>query len=234
MTLRIWISALLAFVFSACAGGSPAPDWQLDAHGALDRSVRAGLRGDARVAASEFARARAQTAYTGRADWVARVELVRCAVQIASLNVGPCVGFEALRVDASPAERAYDAYLAGRITADQVALLPEAQRTVAQALAARGPASGTTGPQRVDPALLRRIEDPFSRLVAAGVVVRAGAASAAVAEIAVETASAQGWRRPLLTWLELQRRAAQQSGDTAKVSALARRIELVSGQPAHP
>lgn len=227
-SVGVWAFALL---LAACAGGPPAPDWQVEAHGALERSVRAGLRGEARVAASEFARARAQTASTGRPDWVARVELVRCAVQVASLDVGPCAGFEPLRTDAPPAERAYEAYLAGRIAAEQIALLPAGQRAVAQALTAR---AGDTVAASLDPALLRRIEDPFSRLVAAGVVAQAGRANAAVAEIAVETASNEGWRRPLLAWLEVQRRAAEAAGDTAAASALARRIALVTGEARRP
>ena len=218
-----------ALLLTACAGGPPAPDWQVDAHGALQRSVQAALRGDARVAASEFARARAQTASTGRPDHVARLELVRCAVQVASLSFGPCAGFEPLRPDAPAAERAYDTYLAGRPVAEQAPLLPESQRAVALALAARGDAATA-----VDPALLRRIHDPFSRLVAAGVLAQAGSASAAVAEIAVETASDQGWRRPLLAWLELQRRAAERAGERDTAAALARRIELVTGRPARP
>ena len=231
--MKPWMNARLlasALLLTACAGRPPAPDWQVDAHGALQRSVQAGLRGDARVAASEFARARAQTASTGRADWVARLELVRCAVKVASLDFGPCAGFEPLRTDAPAAEQAYDAYLASRLPVQRADLLPPGQRAVALALAARGPA----GAGAIDPALLRRIDDPFSRLVAAGVLAQAGGASAAVAEIAVETASAQGWRRPMLAWLEVQRRAAERAGDATAAAALVRRIELVSGRPVRP
>ena len=41
-----------------------------------------------------------------------RAELLRCAVQVASLVFEPCPGFEPLRQDAPAAERAYAAYLA--------------------------------------------------------------------------------------------------------------------------
>jgi hypothetical protein len=43
----------------------------------------------------------------------------------------------------------------------------------------------------------------------------------------VDTASAQGWRRPLLAWLGLQQQRAQQAGDAEAVARLARRIALV-------
>jgi hypothetical protein len=44
---------------------------------------------------------------------------------------------------------------------------------------------------------------------------------------AVETASAQGWRRPLLAWLTLQVQRAEASGDVEAAATLRRRITLV-------
>jgi len=71
--------------------------------------------------------------------------------------------------------------------------------------------------------------DPLSQLVAAGVLLQTGKATDAVSEAAVNTASAQGWRRPLLTWLGLQLRQAGQGGRADEVARLQRRIALVDG-----
>jgi len=46
-------------------------------------------------------------------------------------------------------------------------------------------------------------------------------------ELATETASTQGWRRPLLAWLLLQAQRAEQAGDTQAASKLRRRIAVV-------
>ena len=46
---------------------------------------------------------------------------------------------------------------------------------------------------------------------------------------ATETASAEGWSRPLLAWLEVQARVADQAGDALSAQALRRRMALVSG-----
>ena len=62
----------------------------------------------------EFTHARSELTATGRADLVARAELVRCAARVASLVFEPCAGFEALRDDAGTEERAYANYLDGR------------------------------------------------------------------------------------------------------------------------
>jgi hypothetical protein len=73
-------------------------------------------------------------------------------------------------------------------------------------------------------AALQQIADPASRLVAAGVLLQAGRASPPVFMLAVDTASAMGWRRPLLAWLGVQLQRAEAAGDADAVDRLRRRI----------
>jgi hypothetical protein len=72
------------------------------------------------------------------------------------------------------------------------------------------------------------IKDPLSRLVAAGAVFRANRATPQAIAAAVDTASEQGWRRPLLAWLNVQALRAEKAGDAAEASRLRRRIALAS------
>lgn len=73
-------------------------------------------------------------------------------------------------------------------------------------------------------------EDALSRLVAAGVAFRSGAVTPAQIAAAIDTASAQGWRRPLLAWLEVEARRAEAAGDRDAAERLRRRIALVLGK----
>jgi len=198
------LAALLCILLTACASGPPPPDWQLNAKSALERATEAYLTGDGRVETAEFARARAELARTGRADLLARAELTRCAARVASLEYDDCPAFVALAADAAPAEQAYARYLAGQATVQDLALLPAVQR--------EAPAG---------------IKDPLSRLVAAGVLLRRGRADPDLYVLAADTASAQGWRRPLLAWLHLQAQRAESAGEAQAAAALRRRIELV-------
>ena len=122
--LPLMIAALLA----GCASKSLPPDWQANAKGALDASVDDYLKGHTAASNAEFREARAETTATGRADHVAQVELVRCAAQVASLVFEDCPGYAALADGATPAQRAYAAYLAGQWDGLDVALLPEQHR----------------------------------------------------------------------------------------------------------
>ncbi|MEP6790973.1 MAG: hypothetical protein ABI907_06360 [Ramlibacter sp.] len=208
---------LIAFagVLAGCADKPQVPDWQMNAHGSLERYVEAFMKGDARVENAEFTRARDELARTGDAGLVARAELTRCALRVASLVLEPCAGFESLRQDAPPAERAYADYLAGRSLPADAALLPPVHRAAAAITAGGG--------------AVKAIADPLPRLVAAGVLFETGRASPDVLQIAVDTAAAQGWRRPLLAWLGVQAQRAEHAGAKDESARIRRRIALVAG-----
>jgi hypothetical protein len=69
----------------------------------------------------------------------------------------------------------------------------------------------------------------LSRLVGLGVQFKTGRISPAGITQAVGIASAQGWRRPLLAWLGVQAKRAEDAGDSETAARIRRRIELISG-----
>jgi len=211
----------LGVALAACASRPPPPDWQMNARQAIDNAMVAYLEGNARVEVAETARARSEIGRTGRLDLLARAELMRCAARVASLVFEPCAEFETLRADAAPAERAYADFLAARVRPQDIALLPAQHRAVADP---------STSPDAAA-AMLTTIDDPLSRLIAAAVLFEGGRASPQTLQIAVDTASAQGWRRPLLAWLKVQLMRAEQAGASAEAERLRRRIEVVQGRP---
>ncbi|MBE0612938.1 MAG: hypothetical protein IH604_04645 [Burkholderiales bacterium] len=201
-------------LLAACASTPVPPDWQVNAQSSLENFSAAYYAGNTRLAAQEFARARAEIAATGRPDLLARAELVRCAARVASLEFEACAGFDALAVDAGKEERAYAAFLAGRWQGLDAALLPVQHRALLAGAA--------------DAGALEAIKEPISRLVAAGVLFRMNRLTPAGMAAATETASAQGWRRPLLAWLGVQAARAEAAGDADEAARIRRRIQIVS------
>ena len=184
--------AVAALLAAACSSAPPAPEWQGNAATSLQIFQARYLAGDAKGADDAFTFARSELAATGKAELVARAELIRCAAQVASLVFEPCTGFEALRADAGAEERSYADYLEGK--------------------ASRAASS-----------------EPFSQLVAYGVQMRTARITPQGIAAAVDLASEQGWRRPLLAWLGVQLKRAESAGDSETAARLKRRIELVSG-----
>jgi hypothetical protein len=217
----ICLPALFAILPAAlligCASTPETPAWQSSAHGSLQSFSSAYLSGNTRVADVEFARARRELAATGRASLVAQAELIRCAARVASLEFDPCTGFQALAEDVGPAEHSYAAYIAGRWQSLDATLLPAHHRAL---LTAAAPADGRSQ--------LSRVDDPLARLVAAGALLQNGRITPADIELATETASTQGWRRPLLAWLGVQAERARQAGAQDAYARIQRRIELVA------
>ncbi|WP_066257292.1 hypothetical protein [Hydrogenophaga flava] len=212
-TLRRWPWVVsFAALLAACSSTPPPPDWQMNAKSSAERAAEAWLSGNGKVEEVEFLRARSEVARTAQPSLLARLELMRCATRVAALVFEPCAGYEALATDAAPAEQAYARYLAGQATAADAALLPPVHRGLV----------GTA------PASLSGIEDPLSRLIAAGVLLQRGAASPAVVADAVETSSQRGWRRPVLAWLGVQLRQAQTAGAADEAARIQRRLDVLA------
>lgn len=224
--LPILFAALLATLLTGCAGTPEPPAWQSNAYASLQSFSSAYLSGNTRVADIEFARARSELAATGRASLVAQAELIRCATRVASLEFDQCTGFQALAEDVGPAEHSYAAYIAGRWQGLDPALLPAHYRALLTTTTTAGVATTASGKSR-----LTGIDDPLALLVAAGALLQNGRITPADIELAVETASSQGWRRPLLAWLGVQAQRAQEAGARDTYVRIQRRIELVSTTP---
>jgi hypothetical protein len=224
-----WQLSLLPLLLAACASGPQPPVWQANAHAALAAHSRAYLNGDERSARQALLEARREVARTGQAEPLARVELTACAAQLASLatlaDSESCPAFVPLAQDVGPALRTYADYLAGRWTGLDSTLLPEAQRGVPAAVAAVTAAA-------TDPvALLNGMADPLSRLLAAASLLRAGQLSPAGIALAIDTAAAQGWRRPLLAWLGLEQLRLERAGDVTAAAARQRQRERILQSP---
>lgn len=196
----------------ACSSPPPAPDWLLSAESALAGHDRLWLTGLDQGAASQLALARAAVARTGDASQMARLELHVCALHLASLQGGDCPAFAPLAADAGRPENAYANYLAGRLDPADSEQLPPAQ-----ALAWRQPESW------------QQIPDPLSRLVAAAALLAAGRLPPTAIADVIETAAGQGWQRPLLAWLNLERERLQRAGETSAAAAIERRIGRILG-----
>lgn len=217
------LALALAALLAGCGSQPPAPGWSLNASDAAQRAMSAQLEGAQNVAALEWDKARSEAGKTGQPAWMARLALMRCALQVASLDWEPCNAYAPYAPDAAPAEQAYQRYLYGGLQAGDVALLPAQHRDVAQALLQGGAVTAVQ---------LNAIAEPHARLVASGAALRAGGIALADAWPVVDAvATAQGWRLPLMAWMELERRRLVRSGADDVAQTLVRRQAVLGWKP---
>ncbi len=204
-------------MLTACgSGGPPPPDWKSDAADLIERYQKHALLGENTLAERYFQQAITATGGAGRVTETARLWLVRCATRRAMLIDDACAGYADLAgIEPNAAEQAYYHFLTLRWEAIDAGLLPSQHRDLVRA------------PADKRPGIVGRIDDPLARLLDASLLVMRQEANAATLALAAETASAQGWRRPLLTYLKLQERQAEARGDLTGQARLARRIQLV-------
>lgn len=237
MTSRRWVSAIVAAALLAgCAVRPPVPDWRLELRQAVEQGVAAELQARDRVAALHWARAEQAARAAADAQALARVALLRCALRLAAAQTGACRSADPFLPDAGAGERAYAAWLAGALPPPAAegtgGAMPVTLPASTQALRALGP----TPPPAAVLAALRGLDEPLSRLVAGGWLWQAGRLGPEGVALLVDTAAAQGWRRPLAAWLAVQQRLAEQAGDAATAQRARRRLAwlLESGSVTAP
>lgn len=207
---------LLALMLSSCSSAPPPADWKLNAVSLLDHAQQRWLEGDSKSAELALTKARAEIARSGRIDLLARAELSACASKIASLDFSTCAAFDQLASDASTSDRAYARFLATDWTDLNARSLPV---HYADLVGAKDAAQANRAAIEIKP--------PLPKLIAIALLFRAGRADPAALSAAVETASEQGWRRPLLGWLEVQLQRAKAGSDINAAAQLQRRIDFV-------
>jgi hypothetical protein len=210
--------AALGLLVAGCASRPAPPAWQTDAATALDAFREHYLAGETRLAERSLAEARRHVSATGDPAVAARVELIRCGITTAALDFAPCQGLDEPARYGSEEDRAYAAFVTGDGRPVDRTRLPPQYRDVA----GRTDAAATLQS-------LRAIADPLSRLVAAGALFRRSMLPPEGVAVAVDTASRQGYRRPLLAWLGIQESMARTAGDTTGADRIRRRIELAGG-----
>lgn len=70
-------------------------------------------------------------------------------------------------------------------------------------------------------------EDALSKLVSSAVRLNSSKITPPEIAAAIDLASAQGWRRPLLAWLGVQEKRAAAAGDREATDRIKRRIDLI-------
>lgn len=210
----VWAGLIL---LTACGSGGPTvPDWKSDSVDFIERYTKHALLGENTLAERYFQQALRATGGAGRVSETGRLWLVHCATRRASLLDDDCSEYADLAgVETSAEDRAYYQFVTLDWSGLDAGKLPPQYAALVK-----------SDPARIN-AQIAAIEDPLSRLLAASLVTLRGQADHATLVLAMETASAQGWRQPLLTYLKLLEKSAIDRGATSEQQTYAVRIRLI-------
>jgi len=215
--MKILLTLTTLILLTACgSGGPPPPDWKTEAADLIERYKKHALLGDNTLAERYFQQAVVATGGAGRVADTARLWLVRCATRRAMLIDDACTEYVVLaRIEPDAADQAYYQFITLHWDAVDIAHLPVQHRSL------------VTAPTDKRNEVLNQISDPLARLLDASLLVMRQESDAATLALATETASSQGWRQPLLTYLKLQEKQAAKLSNAAELDRLTQRIQLV-------
>ncbi len=211
---------LVSFLLAGC-GSKPAPAWLATGHKQLETYKQDFLSGrDPVVAEAHFKKAIGEIKKTGDLNLLSKALLTRIALQIAVLDAaeeGDYLKVEAVQPVAE--NRNFHLFLKGNMAAVDGTILPAQYRPFLTALrSGDADRAGKT---------IAAIEDPLSRLIAAGIAVNQRLESEAILQTAVDTASRNGWKRGLLIWLGRLTGFYEAANETAKAASVRQRIGLI-------
>jgi hypothetical protein len=210
----------LCLLIGGC-GSKPEPAWISAGHQQLETFKKDFLAGaQPLVTELHFQKAVEEIKKSGDLDLLGKAWLTRMALQVAVLEEMEENDYRKIEAaQAVSANRNFYLFLTGEAAAVDDELLPMQYRPFLTAL--RGGNAADTGKAAT------MIEDPLSRMIAAGLTARRHLESEAILQTAVETASRNGWKRALLAWLKRLGAFHEASGDAAKAAAIRERINLV-------
>ncbi|MFH2119956.1 MAG: hypothetical protein ABIJ25_06110 [Pseudomonadota bacterium] len=212
---------LFPVLLLAGCGAKPAPVWIAAGHKQLETFKQDFLTGrEPPITEIHFRKAVEEIKKGGDADLLGKAWLTRMALQVAvreEMEEGGYLKTEA--AEAVPANRNFYRFLKGDAATVDVSLLPEPYRPFWMAFRSGDAAKAAVA--------IAAIEDPLPRLIAAGLAVSHRLENDAILQIAVETASQNGWKRALFAWLERLQSSHEAAGDAAKASAIQSRIDMM-------
>jgi len=186
------ISACL-FVFVGCASQS-VPDWKNIGFNQLENYKKNYLTGKDFIAETNFRKATEEIKNSGDLDTLAKAYLTKFGIQTALLETFRDDEYlDIEEILPNPDYLNFFNFLRGIITYVDGGRLPSRYRGAFGAIQAKN----LTELEKQ----INGIDDPLSRLIATGVAVKQNCYNESILKAAVETASANGWRKALLVYL---------------------------------
>jgi hypothetical protein len=206
-------------LFSGC-GSKQIPDWTNAAFNQLDAYKKGDLAGNTFIADLHFKKATEEIKKSGNLEILARAYLTKYAVRVAVLEKIDDREYLAIeKIQPSAANRNFHEFLKGNFDHVDQDLLPEQYHGFLTAFRSRKEDSLADE--------LLKIEDPLSRLIAAGLLVRLDRYDERCLQIAIETASKNGWKKALLVYLETIQKYYEKKKEPEKAANTRKKIDLI-------
>ncbi len=211
---------IFGMLLTGCGSSKPVPGWTNASFNQLENYKKSYLSGREGIAEVYFSRAVDEVKKSGDMEILARIYLTKYAVQVAVLEAFDDV--EYLRIDAvAPVSqnRNFYNFLKGYFDKVDEGLLPSKYGDFLRAFR-----KGNVGEIANK---ISGMDDPLSRLITIGLLIQNNKYDEGILQIAIDTASYNGWKKALLVYLGRLQAFYEKKKEPEKAANIEQRINIL-------
>jgi hypothetical protein len=211
---------MFSLLLFGCGSSKPVPDWTDASFNQLDNYKKSYLSGKERIAEVYFNKAVDEIKSSGDLDILARAYLTKYAVQVAVLEAFD--DREYLRIDAvEPVlhNKNFYSLLKGAFDNVDEKLLPQQYEGFLRAF--------KSGKKEDVAREISKMDNPLSKLIAVGLLVKKNKVEEIDLKLAIDIASQNGWKKPLLAYLGKLQSFYKTNNEPDKAAHVEERIQLI-------
>ena len=217
---RIICLMMFSILLFGCGSSKPVPDWTDASFNQLDNYKKSYLSGKELIAEAYFNKAVDEIKSSGDLDILARAYLTKYACQVAVLEAFD--DREYLKIEAvEPVlqNKNFHGFLKGAFDNVDEKLLPQQYEGFLRAF--------KSGKKEDVAREISKMDNPLSKLIAVGLLVKKNKVEEIDLKLAIDIASQNGWKKPLLAYLGKLQSFYKTNNEPDKAAHVEERIQLI-------
>lgn len=209
------ILLLIAISILSSCSSQPAPAWQQDGNTTMTNFINSYMEGNDRFALNYYSKLVESLSLTADPDIMVIAPITKCAMNIALLKESSCPDIEPFSGTLKKKENLKYLNLVSGAKSD----LPSKYRDLA-----KGTSPCST---EVTNLKIKKLDTPLSKIIGVSLAFHSGCYDEKTIMMAIDSASAEGWKRTALTYLDILLRYYEEKGLDEKAEAARKRIDLI-------
>lgn len=208
------ILLLIAISILSSCSSQPAPAWQQDGNTTMTNFINSYMEGNDRFAQNYYLKLTESLKLTADPDIMVIAPITKCAMDIALFKETSCPEIEPFSGAVKKKENIKYLNLVSGSKSD----LPSKYRDLVKV---SSPCS-----TEVTNLKIKKLDAPLSKIIAASLAFRSGCYDEKTLQNAIDTASSEGWKMTVITYLDILLKFYEEKGLEEKAELLRKRIDL--------